>query len=94
VGLVAEAIGGERIAVEDESCDWRVRVGLMTRPFAADFATRWEERGSFGVERGQNVCFLWPRGGFFLLKEAHDQVGDDAAAFFRRADLGAWGKGA
>ncbi len=28
VGLVAEAICGERIAVEDESCDWRLGCGL------------------------------------------------------------------
>jgi hypothetical protein len=66
----------------------------MTRPFMAGSATRWEDRISFGVERGQNGCFLflWLRGGFFVLQDAHDHVGDDAAAFFWRADLGTWGE--
>jgi hypothetical protein len=36
-GMNAEAIGGERIAVEDESCDLRLGVVLKMKAFAGGF---------------------------------------------------------
>jgi hypothetical protein len=71
----AEAIGGERIAVEDESCDWRLRCS------------------SFGVERGDNVCFLCLRGGFFFLlalQDAFEELSNGALVFDGVADFGGW----
>jgi hypothetical protein len=89
----AEAIGGERIAVEDESCDWRLRCCLRRRDFACDFAARCVGWSSYGVERGDNVCFLRLRGCFFFLlalQDAFEELSDGALAFDGVADFGGW----
>src|SRR5258705_161888 len=52
------------------------------------------KRGGFGVKGGRDVGCAWLRGGFFFLQNTHDQVGDGAAAFLRRAYFGARGEDA
>jgi hypothetical protein len=55
------------------------------------------EWSSFGVERGDNVCFLRLRGGFFFffffllaLQDAFEELSDCALAFDGVADFGGW----
>ncbi|HWW98839.1 MAG TPA: hypothetical protein VNY74_14135 [Edaphobacter sp.] len=68
----------------------------MKRDFACGFAARRVQRGSFGVECGDDVCLLSLRGCFFLLalQDALDELEDGAFAGFDCGDFGAWGEDA
>jgi hypothetical protein len=78
--LVTEAIGGERIAVEDECCDSRGGFGLRTRAFCGWVVVSLSWKAGVGV-----LTMYVPR---FLTSEADGNPGSQNARRMGIAALG------